>query len=354
MSSPGRTVGDRCGHVVQGGIASNKHARCNMGNRSFIPRPGRSGEHGAVTGKTLDKGLRGRSRPVTLRAAAPAQRRSWPAWPEADGVQLSASAASPLAALGPGSLACYWRFQRAVAKAQLAAWLPAPGALLVDISGPYASGSAQAAGRGHAVIRVIAAAAAGPRRARAARTGPGTIIPVVADPASLAFLADGCADGVIAEDGALSRQIMAEDLAAEITRVLRPGGRLLACVDSLVLGMAILAEQHRWAHLTDLANAEVVLIPWPDGTITRCFGPAQFYDLLTEAGLEVTSIRPRTVLSPSTVDHVLRKQPGAMARLVRAELQAGQDPADVSADEAFGISLVATARKPPGRLGHSP
>jgi len=116
--------------------------------------------------------------------------------------------------------------------------------------------------------------------------------------------------------------------------------------------MAILAEQHHWAQLTDLPHAEVVLIPWPDGTITRCFGAAQFYDLLTEAGLEVTSIRPRTVLSPSTVDHVLRQQPGAMARLVRAELQAGPDGAGpdgtgVSADEAFGINLVATARKPP-------
>jgi hypothetical protein len=139
---------------------------------------------------------------------------------------------------------------------------------------------------------------------------------------------------------------MAEDLAAEIARVLRPGGKLLACVDSLVLGMAMLAEQRHWAHLTDLPYAEVVLIPWPDGTITRCFGAAQLYDLLTEAGLEVSSIRPRTVLSPSTVDHVLRQQPGAMDRLVRAELQAGQDPAaGGSPDEAFGISLVATARK---------
>jgi len=154
-------------------------------------------------------------------------------------------------------------------------------------------------------------------------------------------------DGVIAEDGALSRHLMAEDLAAEIARVLRPGGELLACVDSLVLGMAMLAEQRHWAHLTDLPHAEVVLIPWPDGTITRCFGAAQLYDLLSEQGLEVTSIRPRTVLSPSTVDHVLRQQPGAMARLVRAELQAGQDPAaGGNADEAFGISLVATARKP--------
>jgi hypothetical protein len=170
---------------------------------------------------------------------------------------------------------------------------------------------------------------------------------VVAEPGNLAFLADGCADGVIAEDGALSRHLMAEDLAAEIVRVLRPGGELLACVDSLVLGMAMLAERRQWAHLTDMPHAEVLLIPWPDGTITRCFGAAQFYDLLTEAGLEVTSIRPRTVLSPSTVNHVLRQQPGAMARLVRAEMVAGQDPAaGGGSDEAFGISLVATARKP--------
>jgi hypothetical protein len=262
-------------------------------------------------------------------------------------VQVSASAASPLAALAPGSLAGYWRFQRAVARAQLAAWLPAASRLLVDISGPEASASAQAADRGHTVIRVLAAAPE-PHRARPARTRRGAIVPVMADPASLAFLADGCADGVIAEDSALSRQLMTEDLAAEIARVLRPGGQLLACVDSLVLGMAMLAEQRRWAHLTDLVHAEVVLIPWPDGTITRCFGVSQFTELLTEAGLEVSWVRPRTVLSPSMVDHVLRRDPSAITRLVRAELAACQDRADgLIPAESFGISLLAAARKPP-------
>jgi hypothetical protein len=172
-------------------------------------------------------------------------------------------------------------------------------------------------------------------------------VPVAAEPASLAFLSDGCADGVIAEDGALSRQLMTEDLAAEIMRVLRPGGYVLASVDSLVLGMAMLAEQHRWAHLTDLSQAEVVLIPWPDGTITRCFGVSQFTELLTEAGLEVGWVRPRTVLSPSMVDRVLRQDPTAIARLVRAELAAGQDRAGgILPAESFGISLVAAARKP--------
>jgi SAM-dependent methyltransferase len=278
-------------------------------------------------------------------------------------VQVSASAASPLAALAPGSLAGYWRFQRAVARAQLVAWLPAASRLLVDISGPDASASAQAADRGHTVIRVLAAApaaapapaapaaaapAAAAHRARPGRAGRGTIVPVMADPASLAFLADGCADGVVAEDGALSRQLMSEDLAAEIARVLRPGGRLLASVDSLVFGMAMLAEQRRWAHLTDLVHAEVVLIPWPDGTITRCFGVSQFTELLTEAGLEVSWVRPRTVLSPSMVDHVLRRDPSAITRLVRAELAACQDRSGgLIPAESFGISLVAAARKLP-------
>src|SRR5215831_18953755 len=284
-----------------------------------------------------------------------------------------------MAVLGPGSLTAYWRFQRGVAKAQLAAWLPAGRRLLIDISGPSASSATQAAARGHTVVRVVpgtraegaaahttlsaipASKDAGretgrvPHRAQhrsgvPARTGspPGRITSVVAEPGSLAFLADSCADGVIAEDGALSRQLMSEDLAAEITRVLRPGGRLLACVDSLVLGMAMLAEQRRWAHLTDLVHAEVVLIPWPDGTISRCFGVSQLTELLTEAGLEVGWVRPRTVLSPSMVDHVLRRDPSAITRLVRAELAACQDreggpiPA-----ESFGISLVAAARKPP-------
>jgi hypothetical protein len=50
------------------------------------------------------------------------------------------------------------------------------------------------------------------------------------------------------------------------------------------------------------------------------------------------------------VDHVLRKDPLAIARLVRAELAAGQDRGDgFFPAESFGISLLAAARKPPGR-----
>ena len=256
---------------------------------------------------------------------------------------MAAAAASPMDVLGPGSLTAYWQFQRKVAKAQLAGWLPAEPRLLIDISGPSSSAPGQAAALGHTVVRVLPGTGRGAHTAR----NSGRIAPVVAEPGGLAFLTSGCADGVIAEDGALSRHLMTEDLAAEIARVLRPGGELLACVDSLVLGMAVLAEQRHWAHLADAPHAEVMLVPWPDGTITRSFGAGQLAELLTEAGLEVMWIRPRTVLSPSMVDHVLAREPGALARLVKAELRAGQDrPAGASPDESFGISLLAAARKP--------
>ena len=277
---------------------------------------------------------------------------------------MAASAASPLAVIGSGTLAAYWRFQRAVAQAQLAAWLPAGRCVIIDISGPRSGSAAQAARAGHQVVRMTwgTAGHGGPLQLPAgspalpvpdgaghARGGrpPGRLVTVAAEDGSLGCLADGCADCVIADDSTLSRHLMAEDVTAEIARVLRPGGSLLASVDSLVLGMAILAEQHHWAHLTDLPHAEVVLIPWPDGTITRCFGASQFRDLLTEAGLEPRWIRPRTVLSPSTVDHVLHQDPGAIGRLVQAELAAGaEEAAAEDTDESFGIHLLAAARKP--------
>ena len=167
---------------------------------------------------------------------------------------------------------------------------------------------------------------------------------MIADSSRLTFLADGCADGVIADDRALSVHLAAEAMIAEIARVLRPGGRVLACVDSLVLGMAVLADQHHWAHLVDLPHAEVVLVPWPDGTITRCFGPDQARELFSGAGLRVNWIRSRTVFSESVVTHWLRRDPGGLSKLVRAELAA-------RSDESLGAQLVISASKPRPGVG---
>jgi len=41
----------------------------------------------------------------------------------ADGVKVAATPASPLAVLGPGTLAAYWRFHQSVTQAQVRAWL---------------------------------------------------------------------------------------------------------------------------------------------------------------------------------------------------------------------------------------
>ena len=269
--------------------------------------------------------------------------------------------ASATAVDDPGSLSPYWRFHQAVAEAQLASWLPREGRLLVDISGPRAKAAQIASTAGHTVLRVASAAPRPsgpvdgvppglvppdlmptglvlPAAVPANGSRPGETALVSSDPGSLAFLADSCADGVIAEDRALSMQLAAEHLIADIARVLRPAGRVLACVDSLVLGMAMLAEQRHWAELTDLPHAEVVLVPWPDGTITRCFGAEQLRELVDDAGLDVMWIRPRTVFSPSTVAHVLRRDPKGLPRLVEAELAS-------QPDESVGVQLVISARK---------
>ncbi len=245
-------------------------------------------------------------------------------------------AASAITAPDSGELPVYWQFHQAVARAQLTEWLPPGRHVLVDVSGPRGPGAELAARAGHTVVRCVSPGGRLPQPAP-----PGRIYPVIADCSRLGFLADGCADGVIADDRALSVHLVAEAMIAEIARVLRPGGKVLACVDSLVLGMAVLADQHHWAHLIDLPHAEVVLVPWPDGSITRCYGPDQVRELFSGAGLRVSTIRPRTVFSESMVTHWLRRDPRRMHKLVSAELQA-------RSDESLGAQLVISASKPPG------
>jgi SAM-dependent methyltransferase len=272
-------------------------------------------------------------------------------------------AATAITAPDTDHLPAYWQFHDAVAQAQLLAWLPRGRHTIVDVSGPRSPDGELAAMAGHHVLRVIDPTASQraadadwtdergtseegppPKAARPARRrlkgGPeaGGRALLIGEPSRLSFLPDECADDVLAEDRALSTHLGAEAMIAEIARVLRPAGRVLASVDSLVLGMAVLADQNHWAHLVDLPYAEVVLVPWPDGTITRCYGPDQARELFTGAGLTVNWIRPRTVFSESMVTHVLRRDPGSLAKLVRAELAA-------RSDESLGAQLVISAVK---------
>ncbi|HEY5397785.1 MAG TPA: methyltransferase [Trebonia sp.] len=246
------------------------------------------------------------------------------------------------AAPDAGPAADYPRFHAAVALAQLTSWLPTAPQLLIDISGPGSRAAEVAVRAGHSVLRVVDPEAplpeAPPPEAAIPQQGgsAGRLVTVTAEGNGLEFLSDGCADGVIAEDRTLSLRLAAEDLVTEIARVLRPGGRVLACVDSLTFGMAVLAEQHRWPHLVDVPNADVVLIPWPDGTITRCYGAEQLGELLAGGGLEVSWIRPRTVFSPQTVSYLLARDPARFGALVNAELHA-------RADDSVGTQLVTCA-----------
>lgn len=248
--------------------------------------------------------------------------------------------ATHLTVEGLESLTSYWRFYRRVAAAQRARWLPRRPAHVLDLSGPDCASAGQAASAGHHVL-MVRTPEMSERPAPAARPqSGGSVTTVRADASALSFLSDGSIDAVVADDRALSRHLLAEMLVTELARVLRPGGRVIASADSLMFGMAMLAGQHCWAQLSDVPSAEVVLIPWPDGTFTRCFGAEQLRELFADAGLEVEWIRPRTMLSPSTVESVLSDDPEALRRLVRAELQASR------ADESVGIHLVVSARRP--------
>ncbi|PRY02045.1 class I SAM-dependent methyltransferase [Allonocardiopsis opalescens] len=233
------------------------------------------------------------------------------------------------------SPSAYWRFYWAVASAQLNRWLPRPPGRLLDLSGVNSASTRHAVLAGHDVVAVV-----DPRKPADLPALDSRLHPVIGDGTFLSFFTDGSFDAVIADSQVLSRQLVTEALMGEIARVLRPGGRALLCVDSVVLGMALLAEQDRWRELANAAAAEVLLVPWPDGTITRCFTGDQLRELVSDTGLELEWMKPRTVLSASTVELVLSSNERALPRLVQAELEAA-DSAEFS-----GMHLVASARKP--------
>ena len=123
-------------------------------------------------------------------------------------------AATAITAPDTDHLPAYWQFHDAVARAQLAAWLPRGRHMIVDVSGPRAPWSELAAAAGHKVLRVIDA---GPGTPTSQRTGNGEAgggpeasrAKIRADSSQLSFLPDGCADDVIAEDRALSTHLAA-------------------------------------------------------------------------------------------------------------------------------------------------
>jgi hypothetical protein len=168
------------------------------------------------------------------------------------------------------------------------------------------------------------------------------LLHVTADSRDLRWLAPGSVEVILAESRSLSFSLLAEETVEQMAVALVPGGRLLLCVDSLVLGLARLAEQGRWAELADVPDADVVLVPAEGGTITRCFWPEELRALLEAAGLQVDWVRPRTVLSKEAVGRALAADPAALPTLVQTEVTLAAD----REGESVGIHLLASARRP--------
>ena len=232
----------------------------------------------------------------------------------------------------------YLDFYAQVAGAQLADWAPPTPSRVLDLSDDGLQWARQLASAGHAVLHVDRPGSL----PNAGATVPG-ITTVKADCNGLDWLADGCVDAVLAEGQSLSRCLATEQTCRELFRVLRPGGRLLLVVDSLVTGLARLADQGRWAELADVPFADCVLVPQEDGGISRCFRPEELAALLVDSGMQVQWVRSRTILTLATVNRALdHGQPAAMAVLLRTELALAAE----REGEASGLHLVASARRP--------
>jgi hypothetical protein len=249
--------------------------------------------------------------------------------------------------LGPGDqVDPYDVFCSAVALQQLAQWLPRAPSIVLDLSHALPDPPTTAwddrvsevvTSAGHRSLIVA-------RESSAVDFGPCKHPVVVADPRSLGWVRSESVDIVLAEGGALSDSLATEDTARDITRVLRPGGRLLASAVSLTSGLSQLAEQNRWPELADAPAADVMLVPDrnSDGSYIRCFRPEELRELVVEAGLDVQWIRSRTVLPAAAVRQALTANPAALSDLVLNELSL----ADEHEGESHGGRLIVSARKP--------
>jgi hypothetical protein len=229
----------------------------------------------------------------------------------------------------------YEQFVRDVTAAQLLDWLPAERQWILDLSPGCPVLLELMLAAGHNVVHATAAGSAYPSAAAGLHR-------VVADRRRLDWVGEGRIDGVVAEGSALSTALAAEVTLDDLFAALRPGGRLLLAVDSLLAGLSHLARDGRWAELADVPSADVVLVPSDNGSVTRCFWPEELDAMLAGAGFRVEWIRPRTVLSEGTVGQTLGRDPEQLPTLVQTELRLAVE----REGESLGAQLVASAVRP--------
>lgn len=227
----------------------------------------------------------------------------------------------------------YDRFLNEVARRQLEQWLPAEAVTVLDLSEAAEPLLTVMADKGHTVVHAD-------RTTDPAVARPG-VSRVMVESGTLDWARTASVDAVVAEGMAMSHALATEVTVDQLHRVLRPGGRLLVSVESLVAGLSQLAEHARWAELADVPSADVVLVPEDDGRVSRCFWPEELTTMLETAGFEVDWVRPRAVIAPAVVSAVLDADPGGMPELVETELTLARR----RAGESLGSRLVASARR---------
>jgi SAM-dependent methyltransferase len=233
------------------------------------------------------------------------------------------------------------QFVNEVARVQLQQWLPREPSRLLDLSRRCPRLLDVMLSRGHTVVHAERTVSRPDIAPPAGADKAGRLLTVRGDGRTLDWVADESFDAVVAEGGMLSEALAAELTLDDLHRVLRPGGRLLLCVESLVNGLSRLADQGRWAELADVPSADVVLVPTDDGSVSRCFWPEEIHEMLTGAGFDVDWVRPRTVLAEQTVVRALRVDAGKLTSLVDTELALAQR----RQGESVGAQLVASATR---------
>lgn len=207
----------------------------------------------------------------------------------------------------------YWTFYAAVAERQLTEWLDPSSHRVLDVSADGGASAATLAAAGRCLVR--------------------------AGLDDVERLGGARFDAVVAERCALSASIATELAVEALAATLRPGGRLLLSVESLVLGLSQLADAGRWAELADAPAADVVLIPGPGDQVRRCFWPADLEGVLEGSGFAVEWVRPRTVISGEAVARALAGGHTVLEELVETEVAVARE----REGESIGIHLVASA-----------